>query len=154
MLECKAKVQANTNQKRNKWWNKYKTKTSLYTNGWVNWPKKCYRRTKSQNKQYNDPSYDIDVQDIHFCSDRWCFVLVFWSIVVKWSNMPVKVVMFRQTLMRSRCSQEFDILGWIIFAEGQFVDFFFTSKYVSIALEQTFLDIIVNRQTDGLDLHP
>ena len=34
-----------------------------------------------------------------------------------------------------------------------FIYFFFAVKNVSITLEQTFLDIVIDRQTNGLNLH-
>ena len=67
--------------------------------------------------------------------------------------MPVKIVMFWQTLLRGRCSQKFDVFSWTVLTEGQLVDFLFAGKNVTVALEQTFLDIVVYWQANRLHLH-
>ena len=61
--------------------------------------------------------------------------------------------MFWQTLLRGRCSQKFDVFSWTVLTEGQLVDFLFAGKNVTVALEQTFLDIVVYWQANGLHLH-
>ena len=51
------------------------------------------------------------------------------------------------------CLQEVDIFLRVVLAKSQFVNFLLAAHHVGITLEQAFLYIVVNRQTDRLDLH-
>lgn len=65
----------------------------------------------------------------------------------------MKVVHFWKTLVGCRGSQKFNVFGWVALTESQLVDFFFAGEDVTVALEQTLLDVVVDGEADGLDLH-
>jgi hypothetical protein len=66
----------------------------------------------------------------------------------------VKVVGFRQSLAGGRGPEELHVLGGVVLTEGEFVDFLLAAENVGVTLEEALLDVVVDGQANGFDLHP
>jgi hypothetical protein len=62
----------------------------------------------------------------------------------------VKVVQLRQSLVRSGCAQEVDVLVGIVLAEGQLVDLLLAAQQMRVALEQALLQVVEDRHAQRL----